>query len=324
MPITPPPGVTRHVDLIDADTKTGTGFHGVGTDYIAKTSRSDQLIARDRMEYPTVDVELLYLAALGKMKHTFYWCDFVTTDSFADLAVEGFIGWYNKTYGLMARYINDDNYYANYIDTDAATADYQLRKEVDGAVTTLATEAVDTFLNSYSKFKLSCSGTTINYYRLDALKATVTDTDLSSGSFGGRHQLIGDYCRGLMLPSGYLRAAGSLTPKVLRFYEIPLIGVGSDPNPFRAQVSEDLKPILEFPSGQLPLELVKEAKKVDMLRAKGFTDEEIELLLGYMPQTQVNLNALTHSCLIRSGADGKPVEYVGLLRVLSSLIVLLI
>jgi len=43
MPISPPPGVIKHVDLTDADIKTGVGFHGVGTDYIAKTSRSDQL-----------------------------------------------------------------------------------------------------------------------------------------------------------------------------------------------------------------------------------------------------------------------------------------
>jgi len=41
MPISAPPGVTKHRYLEDADVKTGIGFHGVGADYIARTSVDD-------------------------------------------------------------------------------------------------------------------------------------------------------------------------------------------------------------------------------------------------------------------------------------------
>jgi len=132
--------------------------HGLGTgEYLAKTSRSDQLVSRDMMEYPTEDVSLVYLAAINKIRLVTAGTDhsgIETLDSFADKAVEGYC--YDVKYLLVGRSdgIPLSNAYEVVIVTGYSTADFRLEKHVAGVVSTIAYEAVDLGSEYFAPCKL--------------------------------------------------------------------------------------------------------------------------------------------------------------------------
>jgi hypothetical protein len=186
------------------------------------------------------DVPLIWLIMLNK-------CDvcavtgntdtgvIYTIDSFADKAVEGVGQSGDNTPVLVARLNGPEDNYFQIEYTPNSAADHQLAKRVAGANTTLATEAVDLANRLKQRLKFSVSGSTLKGFREDLTtpKLTATDTSFASGGWGG-----GGRYNGFAGVTGWLRAPASPAPKVLSFYEVPIIGDGSPDNPFRAQLPE--------------------------------------------------------------------------------------
>jgi len=76
----------------------------------------DRSVTRVKLEYPTVDVNLGYLMAIGKatyLRTNFEWSGHGTVDSFADKAIEGYLyDAYNASVnGLLIRTIDGGDAY---------------------------------------------------------------------------------------------------------------------------------------------------------------------------------------------------------------------
>jgi len=113
--------------------------------------------------------------------------------------------------------------------------------------------------------------------------------------------------------SAILRAPSSPSPKTLAYYEVPTIGSGTHEDPFRAQIPEE---IVETPKPN-PKHI---EKKHDLLKAKGWTTEEIKTFVPEAFRTEkINRLALTTSVHIPSESNnGKPVHGTCILRVSAS------
>jgi len=196
--------------------------------------------------------------------------------------------------GCAARASDYQNYYWFGVATAFSTADSRLDKIVGGTVTCLAYEAVD--LGDYTlTLSLSISGSTIKAFRTDMTtpKLTATDTSLASGYWGHSesgtsnwachafiHALI--TCQ-LLAPASKLQGASAII-------ELPIEGNGKIDDPFRPSFSKDLAKITSLAG--LPEFLYAEARKYEILKDKGFTDEEIKAVFGLI-QYQVDLNSVT-------------------------------
>jgi hypothetical protein len=259
----------------------------------APIDHPDLSVTRAKLEYPTVNVSFAYLAAIGKVVEVnFRAADLgpMTVDSFADKAVELLIG--TPNYGNLAgRWSNTSNYYFCAYNLGATAADFYLAKVVAGTQTTLATEAVDLSTGNYLT-KLSCSGSTLKAFRVDMTtpKLTATDTSLASGMFGGSRAAPGYSFFGGVL-SGALRAPASASQPALLILEVEVGGSGAPEDPFRPSLSKSLAEISTLTG--LPDFLYAEAKRYEILRGKGFADEEMQVVFGYVPQHQVDLDAVT-------------------------------
>jgi len=239
-------------------------------------------ITRDKLEYPTENVTFAYLIAIGKATYARIFGvagrtgGFVTVDSFTDKALKTMIP--EDCRSPMSRWQDENNAYYTYMENGGSTADHQIRKYEGGSETSLGTEAVDLRDDDVYLVIHSVSGSTIKSFREDLTtpKITVTDTTFASGRFGHGftyHQNATPVYMELIAPA-------SPSPKALAVIEV-------EPNDFY----KDLREISQL-SG-LPDFLYEEAKKYETLKAKGFTDEEIELLFGTIPQHQVDLASVT-------------------------------
>jgi hypothetical protein len=186
--------------------------------------------------------------------------------------------------------------YTHEMMTGATTQDHKLIKWTAGTTTALAYEAVD--LSDYHYlYGIDISGSSFKCYRAwvtaktissATAKFTATNTAYASGYIG-----IG-FTRGYYpipyaVPTWF--SAFSRGVEALAIAEMEVEGSGRPEDPYRPSFSSQL---IEIPSVQnLPSFLYREAKKYQMLRNKGFSDEEIELLLGYAPQRQVDLDSVT-------------------------------
>ncbi|MEM2459584.1 MAG: hypothetical protein QXG66_05080 [Candidatus Bathyarchaeia archaeon] len=269
------------------------------------------VITRSQLEYPTVDVSFAYLSAINKLMYTRQATGHAHAqilDSFADLAIEANIsGTDNKTYG---RWINWANYYYQALDTGQATGDHYLRKYVNGTATFLATESVDLTAGDTFLFKLSILGSTLKGYRdnMTTPRITATDTSFASGKFGVDMFRKDTFDRITNAYWIWLRAPTSPSPKPIAYFEIPVIGSGTEEDPFRAQMPGEI--VVDWSLNPLA------KKKYDILKAKGFTDDEIAVLVPEVLTCKRNLLSLTHSSLIKTDrATGKPVEYTAIVRV---------
>jgi hypothetical protein len=250
--------------------------------HIAKTpiDHPDLSVTRAKLEYPTVDVSLWYLLIIGKatvsVTEDITYAGFVTVDSFADLAVGDVFHECSNARAFAARWSDWANTYFNTLYAGATTADHVLKKVVAGTETTLATEAVDIISSAWYLLRIQCRGTTISSKR-SATTISATDTSFSSGKFGVN--LLGHYYSDYDRTSwAFLRAVASPMPQPIAYFEVPIIGDGSEENPFRAK---------------MPELIVEDAK------------------LG-----KRNLLALTHSALIPTDAKtGKPIHGTALIRV---------
>jgi len=253
----------------------------------------DRSITRDKLEYPTEDVSLVYLTAIDKVRLVTAGTDhsgIETLDSFTDKAVEGYV--YDEKYLLTGRSDGapDSNLYQLVISSPQSTADFGLSKFTNGSFSWITRESVDLSSGYFAPCKLSISGSTLKGYREDLTtpKITATDTDHASGYFGIR----AGWKQPIVLPmSCWLRPPSSPVPLAKVIVEVGIIGSGTVDDPFRPNLAQSLKKITELTG--LPYFLYQEAKKYEILRNKGFTDEEIKALFGSIPQHQVDLASVT-------------------------------
>jgi hypothetical protein len=265
----------------------------------------DLSVTRGKLEYPTVDVCFSYLSAINKVKYVSYRVysyGLITFDTFTDKAIWQAVQVNQYPIGL-ARLQDKDNCYCSQYDPTAYTSDHALVKIVGGTSSYIATESIDI---DYSGRGLgtSCSGSTIKSLRyelpspinplaLPTANATIsaTDTAFASGYIGFLHLRYTYPHGGASVGSAWLKAPLTLLPQAQSILEVDIEGSGKPEDTFRPslsknliEVSTDLN-ILDF--------LLMEKKRYDMLKVKGFTDDEIKLLLGYIPQHQVDVNSVT-------------------------------
>jgi len=254
----------------------------------------DRSVTRDKLEYPTENVSFAYLLsidkAMGAKRIYSESAGIVTADSFTDKAVETPM----KNAGvIVARDALDGrNSYRAHISAPRSTADFAVEKVVAGIGATLGYEAVDLSDVEWYICKFSVSGSTLKAYRDDLVtpKVTVTDTSLTSGKFGYGYWM-GENRPALPMMGAILRAPSSPAPPAQAIIELDIEGSGAPEDPHRPLLNKNLVEIQSLTG--LPEFLYREAKKYEVLRARGFTDEEIQLLLGSIPQHQVDLGAVT-------------------------------
>ena len=253
----------------------------------------DRSVTRAKLEYPTANVTLAYLGAINKATvltaNGVHGLFIGTSDSFTDKAFEAVINvggsagtdTYMKVCvgGRVTTHKIYNSYLAG-IATGLTTADFGIEKWVGRTRTTLGSEAVDIDVGTDMRIKISISGSTIKGFRVDMTtpKVTVTDTSLASGSFGGsattsfdNEPQTGSILLGLLLApsSPGVRAQAILEVDVLSKHEVPISGLEG-----------------------LPEHLYVGVRRYEVLRRRGFTDDEVELLFG-KPQLYVDLNSVT-------------------------------
>jgi len=257
------------------------------------TEIPDRSITRTKLEYPTVDVSFAYLVAIDKHRFVTEGIDYVgivTIDSFTDKAIEGIC--FNQQKALYARSdgVPRNNAYVLIIDNSQTTEDFYIMVWKNALPGIIGSEAVDLGPTYNTRCKLSCLGSTLKAYRMDMAtpKIAVTDTALASGYFG----TVSAFQKIPALPlADYLRAPSSPAPPALAVLEVKVEGSGAPEDPYRPSLSKNLAKIAQLTG--LPEHLYMEAKKYEILKAKGFTDEEMRILLGYIPQHQVDLASVT-------------------------------
>jgi hypothetical protein len=265
----------------------------------------DGSVTRPKLEYPTVDVSFTYLSAINKVKgvsHRTNGYMLTTYDSFADKSVFAFMQ-VNDYARTTARISDRYNMYWSIYQPSASTSDHRLEKVVAGTITTLASESIDIDLSGRG-LRTSCSGSTIKSMRyelpsplnplsLPTPNATLsaTDTSFASGVYGFR--FLNEACPhgGSESGSVFLLAPASPSLPAQSIVELGVEGNGSLDDPYRPSLSKNLVEVASLTG--LPDFLYQEARKYEVLKAKGFTYEEIELLFGYIPQHQVDLDAVT-------------------------------
>ena len=224
----------------------------------------DLSITRVKLEYPTVDVSMLYLYMIGKAfvdvasgdRFTFV----ITVDSFANKQICGpqlMKAAESRYYeGFFGRCGADPraNSYVTWIDTNMTTADVILAKIVAGTVTNLGTQAVDLLDDVAYIFGLSCNATTIRSIRYNrwsisagtisfgtpSVAISATDTSFASGKFAARTSDVGGpgaIADGLL---AFLRAPSSPSPEVVAYFEVPIVGSGTPEDPFRPQMPQEI------------------------------------------------------------------------------------
>jgi hypothetical protein len=252
----------------------------------------DLSVTRAKLEYPTENVSFPYLASIDKLTELKplaidYAYATVTSNSFADKAVRGY---QRDRSGHLGRFVSKTNLYRTVIDSGAATADYYIHAYINGVSTTLGNEAVDLGANYVWLVMFSLSGSTLKAYREDMTtpKITATNTAISAGRFGP-WSLTNIY----PYPNWFtlLLPPSSSTPPAQAILELGTIGSGSLEDPYRPSLSSNFAEILSLAG--LPDFLYQEAMKYRILKVRGFTDEEMKLLLGYVPQYQVDLHAVS-------------------------------
>jgi len=286
-------------DIIHQDLNLKTDWEGGGLTNHASThldGGSDPItgLKRSQLEYPTEDVSFAYLAAIDKLKfdhthHTFWEPEiYVTTvDSFTDKAIQD---QKSDRSHINVRIVDYSNLYNFTLDSSKATADFLIHRLVADVQTDIASEAVDINTDSVYGIKASISGSTLKGYRDDFVtpKFTVTDTSHASGLFGSGLYDAGGH--GGYPGQARLLAASSPAQMQHAIIEYAVIGSGKEDDPLRPDMQLDLVEILNTNISNP--KLLKEAKRYEILKNKGFTDEEIEALLGYIPKHQINTLAV--------------------------------
>jgi len=205
------------------------------------------------------------------------------------------------------------------------TKDHVFVRWINSNSTVIGFEAVD--LSNYEfLFGIDIAGSTFKCFRSweDAFsissvspKFTVTDTTYASGYIGVGNKYGTVHMRAIF--TVYLPPFSTPMPKALAVLETEVRDDGD------VGLVRELVDVSRLDG--LPDHLYAEAKRYNILKSRGYTDEEIESLLGYIPQHQVDLAAVTwgafdhkprHSTMIiavygdnpyREGAIMKQIEF---------------
>jgi hypothetical protein len=265
----------------------------------------DSSVTRGKLEYPTVDVSFAYLASISKAKYVTeraYGYLVLARDAFADKAVwcAVQVNAYPTLHGRLQDYYNfyDDGY-----NPGASAGDHYLEKIVAGSGTRLATEAIDIDYKGRG-LALSCSGSTIKSLRYELTSAvdplslptanatiSATDTSFASGYYGFKHLRETASHGGSESGSAWLKAPLSPLPSAQAILELNVGGSGRLGDPYEPSMGRSLAEISTLTG--LPDFLYQESEKYSMLKAKGFTDYEINLMFGCVPQHQIDLDSVT-------------------------------
>lgn len=203
--------------------------------------------------------------------------------------------------------------YTHEMVTDRIAADHPFVRWVSGSSTIIGSEAVD--LSDYHYlYGVSLVGSTVKCYREWGVmynmpnatpRFTVTDTTYASGRVGLQGHVRG-HERGNIL--GVFLPTSSPSPQPVAYFEVPVVGSGSPDDPFRPAMPEEI--VWDW-----SLDL-RAKRKYDVLRKRGFSDDEIVELFPEVLCCRTNRLALTYSALIVSDTTtGRPKEYVALVRV---------
>lgn len=261
-------------------------------------------VGRVDLEVPSTS-QLAYLRALGKAYARMIWTkrgsglgtlyETVLTDKKVVQLFKlstNFICNVNRWYGV-------NTLYYNYFDASLATADHKLYKVVNGTETELASEAVD--LSGIIHASLQVSGSALKSCRsspgqvrdVDTIdpcawsSISATDTSISSGRFGNYYYSGDSYA----IDFGMIRDVASQLPNAVAVIEAEVAGDGVN-EPFRPLLVSDLREV-DPTLHSVPPHVAVEAKRYRMLRSKGFTDEEIEYLLGRIPKHQIDIASVS-------------------------------
>lgn len=261
----------------------------------------DLSVTRTKLEYPTVDVFLIYLASINKIIYVDVsdrYSAVVTYDSFADKMIEDIASvTESRRPALYGRFRDKSNsYYVSY-NNGASTADFELCKIVAGGVTRLGYEAVDLTAGYTYLTSLSISGSALKAYRAGTLKISVTDTSFASGRWGMSPAPGADdvYDTGMTTGFAMLKAPTSAIQPSIKILEVPVRGNGTMEDPYMPDIPSELVNVLELDKSiimSLPEHIIRDAKKYTILKQKGFSDEEIELVFGRI-QIEIDLLSVT-------------------------------
>jgi hypothetical protein len=179
------------------------------------------------------------------------------------------------------------------------------------------------------------------------IKISATDTDIASGTMGfcdvdarytpatywGACSYWGnaDIVHRL---AAIIRSPASSPPEPLAYFEVPVVGSGKLPKtpdgdirPVTIWDSEEIKSQVDPFRVEMPEEIVEIEQpmpkyfenKVNVLRAKGWTTEEIKAFMPEaFPVERINRLAITSSALIPTDSKGKPTSNTAIVRVFPS------
>jgi len=289
------------VDASDAIRKIDLDAHRV----TSPIDHPDGSITRNKLEYPTQDVSFAYLASINKVRY----CSFmelsylvVARDSFTDKAVWAVVQ-PNTIPKVVGRLQNKNNTYFSWCHIPPVTRDHILTRIDNRRWVDLAVEAIDLDLSGRG-LAISISGSVVKSLRyelpspVDPLELpppnvtiSAVDTTFASGFYGFRPMRENSPHGASESGSVWLKFPMSPVPPAQAILEFDIEDTGNSNDPFTPSMSKDLVEISSLTG--LPDFLYREAKRYNILKAKGLTDEEMELLLGYVPQHQVDLNAVT-------------------------------
>jgi hypothetical protein len=195
----------------------------------------DLSVTRAKLEYPTINVKMVYLVAIGKTtiaRDIIKDCIF-TIDSFADKAISNLLqvgAVTGDSRGIInARRTSTPNLYRSVMFAPYSTSDFMIQKYYGGALSNLATEAIDLTAEEQFTVTFSISGSSLKAWRqsIRDLTAsptlTATDTAIASGQWGGRNDA---FFSELLSPLSKLQQ-----PVVIM--ETKVAGTGSSEDPYR-------------------------------------------------------------------------------------------
>jgi hypothetical protein len=260
----------------------------------------DGSVTRSKLELPVPPVSFSYMAVKDALDVGWYWDDAHPLVFYNTVVVDSAIYvLHADSYGPRpvvrwqgsAKILNK-NWYEAWINSVATTSDFMIRRSVNGYISVLAGEAVDLAGGSTYPVLFSVSGSSLKAvrYRSNGTVATInaTDTTFVSGYTGYVHNTYGaatlDYVMGISPPL-------TPVPVAQAIMEFDVEGSGKMDDPYRPSMSKNLVEVNSLIG--LPDFLYREAEKYQVLKNKSFTDEEMMLLLGYVPKYQIDINAVT-------------------------------
>jgi hypothetical protein len=215
--------------------------------------------------------------------------------SYADKGIQAYggqnnTGAYPIVFGRATAY---NNSYSLWFFPGVTTADFLIYKRIAGTTTALATEAVDLNVDYGRTVKLECVGTTLKGYRTDMTtpKISATDTAIASGYFGvGSGHGSPTVYEWARFVTAKIVTPASPSPKVLGWYEVPVVGAGTNEDPYRA----DLPAILETAS-------LEELEKYPAIKANrgGLVNRIAVSHASLIPTDPTSGKPLNPTCIVR-------------------------